>query len=130
TNNTTSSNNSITYNTFDSIFSSIELGVAAVDTGGTGNHSGIEIANNTITHCSEIYGAKLAYGWDDVDVSGWDREGIGTQNLINSNIHDNNVAGSCRGMVIYVGNGSDGSNNNVYRNYINTKLVGLYFQPS
>ena len=127
TNNYKSINNKIIDNTFDSIFSSIELHVAAVDTGGTGNFSGAEIANNTITHCSEIQGVNTAYAWDLVDRSGWDKEGVGTQNLINSNVHDNKITGNCRGVVLYVGNASDGSNNYVYKNYINTNNSGLLF---
>ncbi len=128
TNNFTSPNNVVSNNSFDSIFSSIELGVAAVDTGGTGNFSGTTIANNTISHCSQVLGAS--YDWDIADKTGWDKEGIGTQNIISSRIYGNNETGHCRGIVTYVGNGSDGSNNNIYNNYIKTTLAPVILQPS
>ncbi len=125
--NATSSNNSITYNTFDSCFSSIELYRASGST--SGGHSNVTIANNIITHAAMVNPPTFAYDWDYVDMNGWDKEGIGFQDVSNSNVYDNSISGHVRGIEVYVNPGRTGNTNNYYNNYIITSRDPIVFQP-
>jgi len=125
---TVSQNITVSNNSFDYLFSSIELQNQG-NCSGSGEHNLAEISNNTITHCSEISGVNGAYDWSQVDTAGWDKEGIGFQDLTNSNVHDNKITGSCKGIVLFTCANDESYNNDFYRNYISTSLTPLVFQP-
>ncbi|MFA5961152.1 MAG: hypothetical protein WC848_00540 [Parcubacteria group bacterium] len=142
TNNAISTGISITDNNFSYVQNSIELGTANTATqGDAGAFMGATIASNAITHCSQAKNTPYiwrTYGNDyDIDFAytywGWsggtDTEGIGTQALNNSSVYENNITGMCRGFVHYVGSCHDGSNNNIYRNYINTLQNTIQLAP-
>jgi hypothetical protein len=128
-NQATSSGIKITNNTFDYIMSSIEFQNQGDCKSSPGIHDSVEIANNTITHGAMIRGAGTSYYWDEVNTAGWDKEGIGFQNLSNSNIHHNSISGHIRGIVLFVCAGDEAFNNNFYANYINTDLECIMFYP-
>ena len=125
--NAVSSNNSLTYNTFDSCFSSVEFYQATGST--SGGHSNVTIANNTITHGGMVNPPGSAYDWDNVDMNGWDKEGIGLQDIINLNVYDNSISGHVRGIEVYISPGRTGNTNNYYNNYIITSRTPIVFQP-
>lgn len=125
--NAVSSNNSLTYNTFDSCFCSIEFYQATGST--SGGHSNVTIANNTITHGGMVNPPSFAYDWDYVDMNGADKEGIGLQDIINSNVYDNSISGHVRGIEVYVSPSRTGNTNNYYNNYIITSRDPIVFQP-
>ena len=127
-NNATSQGITVSHNTFDYVMSSIEL-QGQGDCNSQGIHSYVEISHNTIAHCSKIRGVNAAYNWDDVDTAGWDKEGIGFQNLSNSNIHHNTITGFCRGIVLFTCANGNSYNNNFYKNYINTDWEMITFAP-
>jgi len=126
--NATSANNSVTYNTFDSCFSGIEFYQAPGST--SGGHSNVTIANNTITHGGMVNSPTFAYDWDYVDMNGWDKEGIGFQDVSNSNVYNNSISGHVRGIEVYVNPSRTGNTNNYYNNYIITSRVPIEFQPN
>lgn len=127
-NGATSHGNKITHNTFNYIMSSIEFQNQG-DCKSHGIHDSVDISNNTITHCSQIRGSNGAYSWSDVNTAGWDEEGVGFQDLSNSNIHHNTISGHCRGIVLFTCAGDDSFNNNIYKNYISTDAEPLMFNP-
>ena len=115
------SNNNISY-----AGNSIELGAM-----GTGYYSNCTIANNQILYCSEKEGSnnlwRIQNGGYHYTFWYYDSEGIGTQNLNSSSINNNIITGDCRGIVHYVFSGSNGNNNNFYKNYINVAQDALQF---
>ena len=127
-NNATSQGISVRNNKFDYLFSSIELQNQG-DCKSNGIHNLVEISHNTITHCSQVSGVNGAYDWSQVDTAGWDKEGIGFQDLSNSNVHHNSISGVCRGIVLFTCANDESFNNNFFRNYIKTDKEPLMFQP-
>ena len=125
----TSTNITITHNTFAYINNSIELGASGCVTGNSPNNfSSVEIAYNTITYGSQVYGAD--YVWHDrVGYYMWDDEGIGTQNIVNSSIHHNTISGHCNGIVHFVCTGDSAYNNDIYNNYVDVDGAALYMRP-
>lgn len=133
---TSASNNSVTYNTFDYVRSSVELFAhGGCDAGTTaGNNDAVNISYNTISHCSQVYtpSGPAAYDWSAVDLncaSGEDLEGIGTQDLINSSIHHNTITGVCRGIFMFTCANKDTFNNNIYNNLITTTRNPIILFP-
>ena len=131
-----SSNNVITHNTFDYIRSSVELfAYGGCDAGTTiGNNSSMEVSHNTITHCAQIYtpSGPAGYDWEAADLTAGgaeDKEGIGTQDLINSSIHHNTITGTCRGIFMFTCARKDTHSNDIYNNHIGTTRVPLIMYP-
>jgi hypothetical protein len=124
--NATSSNITITNNTVSYCSDGIELSDATADTnGGTTHFTASEIANNTITYCGQ---AKNTSGlWPSYTTTGPDMEGIGTQTLDTSNIHNNTITGNCRAVVIYAGDYHSSHDVNLYNNFLNTTHLVLQF---
>lgn len=114
----------ISNNTFDYVGVSVMIG-------GTGQNDGVDIFGNTITNCSQAYGATN-HEWADAISSPHvkDTEGIGVQDLINSDIYDNSITGICRGIYNYAHGGRESRNVNIYGNYISTGRAGMIFAPS
>jgi len=128
---TNSTNIIVTNNTCDYVGDCIELTMRHLDQDVTQTFSNSEIAYNTITNCSDIWtpsGPILTYTWLETS-RGQDAEGIGTQNLRNSSIHHNTISGYCRGYVAYVSYKNEGYNNDIYSNYIKTRLSSLVLTP-
>ena len=112
----------ISSSTFDYVGSSIMIG-------GFGVSANVDISYNTITHCSQVYGA-IGYEWFDAMSVFTDIEGIGVQNLTHSNIYKNKITGICRGIYPYASGAKTSHDVNIYQNYISTARVGLLFLPS
>jgi len=115
-------------NEFDHLFTSISLQNQG-NCQSNGDHDRAAISGNVISHCSEVRGAEGAYGWEEVDTAGWDMEGIGLQDLINSKVDHNNISGICRGIVMYTCARGESYNNRFSFNRIVTDRTPLVFQP-
>ena len=98
--------------------------------GATGDFDKVTVANNTITNGNWIEGAGKSYTWESVNLLNWDEEGIGFQSLTNSNIYNNKITGNIRGIIQFVCEKTNCTNNNYYNNYIKTDRIPFYFQPA
>jgi hypothetical protein len=122
TNHTNASNISIFNNTLSYVGENIFVGAYNCEVlGGTLNN--VMIYNNTLTYQAQCYGTNR--NWFTSLGSFGDIEGIGVQNLTNSDIFGNTISGLGRGIYNYVCANSTTHDNNIYDNYISTQLTGL-----
>ena len=119
---------SITYNTFDSCMCSIEI--LRVRFTNLGSNQNMTVAYNTITNGGMVNPPTFAYDWDYVNMNGWDKEGIGLQDINNSNFYNNTISGHVRGIEVYVNPSNTGNGNNYYDNFIVTSRAPILLQPA